>query len=91
MTVLLSAGAEADLRDLIDWLAEQSPDVARNGATRIFSALDRLDTFSLLGRETGRDTRDLVIRFGRDGFVARYRIVADGVVVERVFHGLQER
>jgi hypothetical protein len=35
--------------------------------------------------------RDLVVRFGRDGFVIRYRIWPDKVVVTRIFHGRQKR
>lgn len=31
------------------------------------------------------------MRFGRDGFVLRYRISGQAVIIQRIYHGLQQR
>ena len=35
--------------------------------------------------------RDVRVRFGRDGFFVRYRIVGDELLVTRIFQGRQIR
>jgi len=44
----------------------------------------------MAGREVG-DEREWPIRFGREGYVAVYRIEPDRVIVGRIFHSRQDR
>jgi plasmid stabilization system protein ParE len=37
------------------------------------------------------DIRELAIRFGHYGYVVRYAVVGDRVIVARIFHGLEQR
>ena len=39
----------------------------------------------------GTNQRQLVVPFGRDGYVVRYRVSGDEVVISRIFHGLEDR
>jgi plasmid stabilization system protein ParE len=39
----------------------------------------------------GDGHRDVAVRFGRDGFVIRYRVESDAVIIVRMFHGRQRR
>lgn len=91
MTLRFTDAAATDIRGLIDWLAERSPTAARKAAWQIFVALDRLDDFPESAAADDSGMRQLTIRFGRDGFLARYRIDGENVWVERVLHGLQDR
>lgn len=40
-------------------------------------------------REDG--IRELMVRFGAGGYVARYRVMADHVIVLRIFHMREDR
>jgi len=35
--------------------------------------------------------RELLVRFGRHGYVVQYRVEGEEVLVARVFHGLEDR
>lgn len=50
-----------------------------------------LAVFPSVGRAINREERKLVVPFGRDGFVAIYRIDPDQVVVGRILHSRQDR
>ncbi len=91
MSVRLSAQAEADLRQLIDWLAARSPKAARKAVMRVVLALDHLEAFAELAPEVDGAARQLRVRFGRDGFLIRYRNEEAGVFVESILHGRQDR
>jgi plasmid stabilization system protein ParE len=91
LKVRLSARARADLFAQIDWLAERTPQAARRAAERIHLQLALLAEFPSAAPEVGDLYRDATVRFGRDGFIVRYRIEGDVVIVARVFHGRQRR
>ena len=83
--------SRADLLSQIDWLAERTPQSARRAAERIHLQLALLAQFPEAAPESGGGHRDATVRFGRDGFVVRYRIEGDLVVVVRIYHGRQSR
>ena len=89
--VVVNRRAEADIAHLIDWFAERSPPAAHNAVERIFGSIRGLAEFPESGPRVSRNIRELVVRFGRDGYVVRYRVDGDQVLVTRVFHGRQKR
>ena len=91
MKVVLTEAARLDLMSQIDWLVRLSPAAARKAADRIESGLLRLADFPLSGPPQHSGFREARIRFGRDGFVVRYHVEGDAVVILRLFHGRQER
>ncbi len=50
-----------------------------------------LTVFPSAGRSLNPEEPKLVIPFGRDGFVAIYKIEPDRVVIGRIFHSRQDR
>ena len=92
-TVEFSRRANADLVRLRAWLADKDTDVADRAVRAIVDRIDRLQTFPRLAPRVkgGSDLRDLRIRFGAYGYVARYSIVGDRVIVSRIFHGREDR
>jgi plasmid stabilization system protein ParE len=91
MKLFVEPRAQRGFDDLVDWLAEHSPVAARRATARILTAIERLLDFPQSAPEIGRGRREAVVRFGRDGFVVRYRIVGEAVVVQRIYQGLQRR
>ncbi len=91
MKVVLLRPARDDLFRLLTWLEERSPQAARKASAQIRSGLADIGQFPRAGRAVGPIFRERPIRFGRDGFKARYRIATDRVEIVRLFHGRQDR
>jgi plasmid stabilization system protein ParE len=73
--VVYSGNALANLERAFAFLAQHDPDAARAAAEAIQSAIDALCRHPLIGRPIGGQLRELVISFGRTGYVALYRFV----------------
>lgn len=86
--VVYSANALANLERAFDFLAAHDPDAAAGSANAIQSAVELLAQHPLIGRIVTADLRELVISFGRTGYVALYRYlpVSDEVRVLAIRH-----
>ena len=91
MKVVLSQRANLDLMARIDWLATLSPSASVKAEVAIRDHLKMLAVFPSIGRAINRQERELTIPFGRDGFIAIYRVEAGRVVIGRIFHSRQDR
>lgn len=91
MKVVFSLRAQRDLLAQIDWLEERSPKAARAAADQIARAVQLLGDFPLSAPVVDQHHHELVVRFGRDGFIFRYRMTADTVTITRLFHGRMSR
>lgn len=91
MKVILSPQAELDFEAQVRWLKEHSPTAGRSAALRIVEIIDLLSDFPDMGTVVGAGVREKTVPFGRDGFVIRYRRSGRTLVVQRVFHGRQDR
>ncbi len=91
MTLTLSARAERDLAEQIEWLAERSPQAARKATARILHVFDLLEEYPSIGAETDRGWREKSVRFGRDNYAICYVVRGRDVFVVRIFHSRQDR
>jgi len=73
--VVYSRRALDDLERLFRFLAEEDPAAATAAAAAIRSGADVLANHPLVGRRVAGDLHELVISFGRSGYVALYRFV----------------
>ena len=91
--VELSPHAERDLERLVDFLAAKSERAALAAADAIVMAVQSLGELSDRGRRVGRSghRRELFVRYGRDGYVIRYRVTAESILITRIFHGRERR
>jgi plasmid stabilization system protein ParE len=92
--LIVSRAALADLARLHDFLATRNPDAARRAVDALIRAVQSLDTFPERGRPSGtRGIRELIVPFGRYGYVLRYSYSAsvDELVVLRIWHGREMR
>jgi plasmid stabilization system protein ParE len=71
--VVYSGRSLEDLERAIRFLAEQDPSAAAQAAAAIREAVEILSRHPLIGRPVARPLRELVISFGKTGYVALYR------------------
>lgn len=70
--VVYSARALEHLERALEFLADSDPTAALNAATAIQSAVSTLATHPLIGRRIHGEIRELVISFGKSGYIALY-------------------
>ena len=80
--VTYSARALADLDRLFDFLVAENPNAAAAAAAVIVDAVTILERHPYIGRPVRGRLRELVISYGRTGYVALYRVAARGDRVE---------
>jgi len=73
--IIYSRKALANLDRAFSSLDELSPDAAIAAVDAIRTAIEMLEHHPLIGRIVTADQRELVISFGRTGYLARYRFV----------------
>jgi plasmid stabilization system protein ParE len=74
-TVVYSAHALEHLERAFEAIAQRDPSTALDAATAIQSAVSALAAHPLIGRRIEREVRELVISFGKSGYVALYRFL----------------
>lgn len=91
MKVNLTPRAQLDFEAQVQWLKLHSPIAGRKAAVRIVEMIDLLADFPQLGFVVRGQIRDKQFQVGRDGFVIRYRVAEDALIVLRIFHSRQDR
>ena len=89
MRLVWSAAAEADLDDIVRYIAQDNLTAALGLDERIRQCVDRLRALPQSGRiGFAPDTRELVVP--RTPYVVTYEISADAVIVLHVTHGRRQ-
>lgn len=73
--IIYSGRALDDLERLFRFLAEHDPHIAEDSAIAISSAVEILASHPLAGRRVEGELRELVISYGKTGYVALYRFL----------------
>ncbi|WP_366852886.1 type II toxin-antitoxin system RelE/ParE family toxin [Phenylobacterium sp.] len=89
--VRVTPAAYRDLSRLVAWLAPKTPRAADLAADAMTLAIDSLGEMPSRGRPIGRGFRELPVKFGRYGYVVRYRIDERDVVVSSIRHARKRR
>lgn len=71
--IVYSPNAIANLERAFEYLADNDPRAALAAASAIRTAVEVLARHPLIGRSIEGELRELVISFGRTGYVALYR------------------
>lgn len=90
-TVEFSPAARRDFERLRLWLEERAPQAAESAIKLLFSTANALAEFPERGRMATRGLRELIIPFGSAGYVLRYGVRRNRVIIARVFHSLERR
>ena len=73
--VVYAQAALDDLERVFEFIAEHDPHAAIAAAESISGAVDALANHPLIGRVVEGDLRELVISYGKTGYVALYRFL----------------
>jgi len=91
LPIRMSMAAQRDRLRLAVFLAENNPTAARRAAEAIIDGIAALGDHPFRGRVDADGLRELMIPFGQSGYVARYSVHADHIVIARVFHMREDR
>ena len=89
--VVFSARANTDLDRLHAFIAVKSPRAARCAVERIIEGIDLLSLFPQSGTLVRGNIRNFTIRFGRSGYIVRYELQGEDVLITRIWHGKEDR
>ena len=73
--IIYAEAALADLERTFAFIAEHDPHAATAAAEAICEAVDALANHPLIGRVVTETLRELVISYGKTGYVALYRFL----------------
>ena len=73
--IVYSENALANLGRVFEFLAEHEPQVALGAARSIVEAVETLSNHPLIGRTIAGELRELVISYGKTGYIALYRFL----------------
>ena len=92
MKLIVSQAAVADLARLHAFLADKNPAAADRAIAVLIAAMQSLDSFPERGRPSGTpNARELIVPFGRSGYVLCYSYSEDEIVIIRIWHGREAR
>lgn len=86
-----SQHADADLARLEAFIAKESRRQAARAIARVLRGLQNLQDFPELGKDIGEGFRQLVLRYGKSGYVIRYRVLDEAILITRIWHGKERR
>jgi plasmid stabilization system protein ParE len=91
--ILYSSDAVSDSDRVRIFLEIRNPQAAIRAMRAIRSALARVEATPYIGKPTkDPDIRQIVVRFGRYGYIVRYRVLPDeAIFVTRIWHGREAR
>ena len=89
--LVYSQHADADLERLEAFIAAESKRQAARAIARIVRGLQNLQRMPELGKDIGDGFRQLILRHGKSGYIIRYRVLDNSILITRIWHGKEER
>jgi toxin ParE1/3/4 len=86
-----SLSARKDIERLRDFIASYSPASAARAIDRITEGLSLLRHTPEAGVALGQGYHQLILKYGKSGYVVRYRISGDTILITRIWHGREDR
>jgi plasmid stabilization system protein ParE len=92
MELVFDDRAIADIENVFDWIAQDSPATAKVVTDRLFSSIEILISFPFIGH-VGQDPDTLEWVVPRLPYVVVYEVdrARERIIVTGVFHGAQDR
>lgn len=90
--LIWSSAARADLIRLRQFIEPHNREAAQRAAQSIKKAASVILQHPGIGKcLEGRQDRELFVPFGQHGYVIRYRLDEDAVVILKIWHGREDR
>ncbi|MGC8493232.1 MAG: type II toxin-antitoxin system RelE/ParE family toxin [Syntrophobacteraceae bacterium] len=91
-TLIWSPASRDDVVRLRQFLARHNPEAASRAAESLKKAANLLLAHPGAGKRLeGRQDRELFVPFGKRGYIMRYRLEGDLIIILRIWHGLEDR
>lgn len=91
-TLIWSPAARDDVVRLRKFIELHNPEAARRAAESLKKSARILQAHPGSGRRlAGRQDRELFVPFGKRGYIIRYRLDGETVVILRVWHSLEDK
>ena len=89
--VIYSDNALDDIDRLYQFLYYKNPNAANRAVQVIRRKIDELTVFPYIGKKVKGSNvrRDLIIPFGKTGYIARYRIFSEELLILAIKHQLE--
>ncbi len=92
LRLLWTAAARLDVIRLRAFLEGKNKRAAQNAAAVIRKGIDVIvDNPYLSSQLEGREDREFFVPFGKNGYVLRYRIEAETILLLRIWHSRENR
>jgi plasmid stabilization system protein ParE len=89
--IAVSKRAHADLKRLRKFIAKESETSATLAIERLMYGVRLLRDLPELGVRVRPPFRHLILPHGKSGYIVRYRVTKDEVVLVRIWHGKEDR
>ncbi len=91
-TPIWAPDSRDDVIRLRQFIEPHNPEAARRAAESIKKAATLLLTYPGVGKRLeGRQDRELFGPFGKRGYIMRYRLNGETVIVLRIWHALEDK
>ncbi|MGV1859154.1 type II toxin-antitoxin system RelE/ParE family toxin [Agrobacterium rhizogenes] len=92
-SVRLTQRALRDLERMRPFLQPKNAASAKKASTKIIQTIQMLSNQPDMGRpveDLHQGLRELIVKFGRDGYVVLYRYIGDEVLIAAIRHGRED-
>ena len=92
LTLVWSATARDDLIRLREFIQPHNPRAAKQSSEKILKAAKLILDNPAIGKQReGRQDYELVTPFGQNGYILRYQIVDQKIVILKIWHSREDR
>lgn len=92
LTLVWSSTARYDLIKLREFIQAENPRSAQRSSEKIIKAVKLILNNLAIGIQLeGREDRELFTSFGKNGYILRYQIIDQKVVVLKIWHTREDR
>jgi plasmid stabilization system protein ParE len=90
--LIWSPAARDDVIRLRQFIESTNPDAAKRAAESLKRAASRLLAYPGFGKRLeGRQDREMFVPFGKRGYVMRYRLDGETIIILRIWHALEDK
>jgi addiction module RelE/StbE family toxin len=92
-SIRLTQGALRDLERMRTFLRSKNAAAAKKASTKIIQTIQMLSNQPDMGRpaeDSHQGLRELIVKFGRDGYVVLYQYIGEEVLIAAIRHGRED-
>ncbi len=92
LSLVWSSTARNDLISLREFIQSENPRAAKRSSEKIINATKLILDNPAIGIQLkGREDRELFTPFGKNGYILRYQIIDQKIVILKIWHTREDR